>query len=826
MMIRLSKYIIVLCSIWYLNATSLPKLYYRLQGRRNVAVQQLRKLEKSGLKLTKLTLDLKYFQSCVELGLCPKFLRFKPPNLSAYKKTSNVYRQVLINQVNIIKKELKSIRNTYIKELKSIRNSISYMESLVLCNLLKKRYVASSVPVLKTHNKKLLALWKSERTRSPDCLMNLSSVKLSLLEQNVLRLGLKSHILPKKIDEEGVKVEIEKLVSNITNEYNVVISSGFKEKLRSLCKSFVSEANGVCSNKQNQLFHRTIKSLSANKEIKVCKYDKGNGVVVLNCIDYFNKLDTIVLDKSKFEEIVVNPDQTHPVISNENRIKRYIYNHVKKCVDESVCSEITPSGSQPGKLYGLCKVHKDGNPMRPVISMVGTAEYHLAKYLDTFIKPNINTLHSVNSTSAFIEKLDEFQFSDGDQLVSYDVSSLYTNVPLDESIELISNKIYSSDSLARPPFPKTVFVKLLKFSTSGLFMYKNSLFRQVDGVAMGSPLGPSIANFFLGHLEENKLFTNGNINPKLYVRYVDDIFAVFGKNESFQPFLNHINSQHPNIKFTVEESVNNVLPFLDTCIELKGDYFESFVYRKKTNTNVLLNAEATCPANWKRSVIFGAINRAKMICKSHHLFLKEVSKLKSIFASNGYSNVFFDRVYKSFTLRNEKNSSDKQEVNFRHMLKIPFVGQVSHGFKSKIMKLFLNELRIEICPIFSTVKVSNFFSLKSKTPKQITSNVVYKFTCLCDASLTYIGKTKRHFGVRSLEHLDFMKVNPVSEVKSHVKSCDVCKNCSLENFKIMKKCRSDRDAKIHEAMFIKKELPKLNLNLYNKGSLVTLYIFY
>ena len=63
--------------------------------------------------------------------------------------------------------------------------------------------------------------------------------------------------------------------------------------------------------------------------------------------------------------------------------------------------------------------------------------------------------------------------------------------------------------------------------------------------------------------------------------------------------------------------------------------------------------------------------------------------------------------------RNEKNSSDRQEVYFRHMLKIPFVGQVSHFFKSNILKLFLNELRIEIRPIFSPVKVSNFFSLKS-----------------------------------------------------------------------------------------------------------------
>ena len=80
--------------------------------------------------------------------------------------------------------------------------------------------------------------------------------------------------------------------------------------------------------------------------------------------------------------------------------------------------------------------------------------------------------------------------------------------------------------------------------------------------------------------------------------------------------------------------------------------------------------------------------------------------------------------------------------------------------------------------------------------------------------------------VRSLEHLDFTKDNPVSEVKSHIKSCNSCKQCNFENFEIMKKCKSDRDSKIYEAMFIKQELPKLNLNLFNKGSFVTLDIFY
>ena len=78
-------------------------------------------------------------------------------------------------------------------------------------------------------------------------------------------------------------------------------------------------------------------------------------------------------------------------------------------------------------------------------------------------------------------------------------------------------------------------------------MYKNKLFKQIDGVAMGSPLGRSIANFFLGHLEENKMFSVNDINPKLYVRYVDDIFAVFGNQKSYKPFLDHINVLRPNI---------------------------------------------------------------------------------------------------------------------------------------------------------------------------------------------------------------------------------------------------------------------------------------
>ena len=369
---------------------------------------------------------------------------------------------------------------------------------------------------------------------------------------------------------------------------------------------------------------------------------------------------------------------------------------------------------------------------------------------------------------------------------------------------------------------------MLKYATSGMFLYNDRLYRQIDGVAMGSPLGPSLANFFLGHLEK-KLFCNIDINPKLYVRYVDDVFAVFDKNVPFQSFLDHINNQHPNIKFTVEKSINNSLPFLNTKIQIIGDEFESCVYRKDTNTDVLLNFNAVCPLSWKRGILFGALNRAKIICSSKEAFLNEVKKLRDIFYRNGYSDTFFNKIYQSFEEKpvNVQVSNDIDvKDKFRYVLKIPYIGALSHVFKNEVVKLFHDNLKVDISPVFNTFKVANYFALKSQTPKLLTSNVVYKFTCLCDASLTYIGKTKRHLRVRCLEHLEYEKKLPKSEIKSHLNECDICKNCNFDNFQILKKSKNDQEVKINEAFCIKKENPRLNKNLFNKGSFYTLKVYY
>ena len=84
----------------------------------------------------------------------------------------------------------------------------------------------------------------------------------------------------------------------------------------------------------------------------------------------------------------------------------------------------------------------------------------------------------------------------------------------------------------------------------------------------------------------------------------------------------------------------------------------------------------------------------------------------------------------------------------------------------KFKQLFWEELRVDISPFFNSFKVSNYFSLKSRTPKFLLSNVVNKLTNLCDTNVAYIGKPKRHLIKRYLEYMTVDKLEQ-SQIKEH-----------------------------------------------------------
>ena len=113
-----------------------------------------------------------------------------------------------------------------------------------------------------------------------------------------------------------------------------------------------------------------------------------------------------------------------------------------------------------------------------------------------------------------------------------DVESLFTNVPVDETISMILDKVYRDENSPKLNIPEPALKSLLEICTkkAPFRTHRNELYVQKDGVAMGSPLGVLFANFYMGVVEE-RVF-NGSEPPNMYMRYIDDTFVVVESQEA------------------------------------------------------------------------------------------------------------------------------------------------------------------------------------------------------------------------------------------------------------------------------------------------------
>ena len=257
------------------------------------------------------------------------------------------------------------------------------------------------------------------------------------------------------------------------------------------------------------------------------------------------------------------------------------------------------------------------------------------------------------------------------------------------------------------------------------------------------------------------------------------------------------------------------LPFLDTNISVVGTNTDISVYRKETNTNLLLNFQSYAPFIYKKSLVLCFIRRAFTICSSWCLFDREISSLRDIFLKNGYPVTLFDHLLEKFLyqfLRERKTSpNDETRNKDSFTLVLPYFGQTLDNFRRKIAsfgKKFNSPIRV----VFKPFKTSFYFSLKTKCPLPLSSMVVYKYSCPL-TGLSYIGKTKRHLLSRVREH---KSPRSNSAIFNHIIEC----NCqvNLTDFSILYSANSEYDLNIAEALLIADRKPELNRNLANNGT--------
>ena len=548
---------------------------------------------------------------------------------------------------------------------------------------------------------------------------------------------------------------------------------------------------------------KALKELKLDNNRLILTADKGVALVVIDKDEYIKKAEDLLKEKT-YKKIAEDP-----TVKQKNKLINILRNiKTEGGLKEEVYRRLYPTGAGSPKFYGLPKIHKSGIPLRPIISSIGTVTYNTAKELARILKPLVGlSNHHVHNTRDFVEQIKEVKLKNEESMVSYDVTALFTSVPIPPVLKIIEEKLTNDKDLPQRTSMNTRhIIKLLEFCLrSTYFVFQGQHFEQVEGAAMGSPLSPIVANIYMEHFETKALETAPH-PPSLWKRFVDDTFVILETTYK-EEFFQHINGIEEKIQFTAENTrADGSLPFLDTLVTVKEDgSLSTSIYRKPTHTNQYLQWDSHHAIANKYSVINSLLHRAKNICSNQDQLKEELTYVERALTACKYPSWAIQRMkLKKNTPKQNRNINRTNRSNNtnRTSITVPYNKGLSESFKNIGRKYGIQVH-------FKSGKTLKDELVAPKDKDHITkkSGIIYRFKCdrlECDEE--YIGETSRTFGERYREHLKAPSpIHDHSNISGHT--------TSLENFSIVGREEQNLSRLIKESMFIRVNGPSLNKNI-------------
>ena len=372
-----------------------------------------------------------------------------------------------------------------------------------------------------------------------------------------------------------------------------------------------------------------MRQLKEDKSCMVLTTNKGVALVVIDRTDYIRKAKELLQDTSTYRTIKADPTS-----SLKSRLINMLKNiKAETGMQDNTYKKMYPTGASPPKFYGLPKIHRKNIPLRPIVSSIGSVSYGVAKELSKIIKPLMGcSIHHVQNSTQFAEEMKRNRIEQVECITSYDVTALFTSIPVPSTLDIIRSKLeHDADLSNRTSMSADNIIELRSFCLNNTyFVFQEEFYEQTRGAAMGSPISPIVANIFMEAFE-NKGIETALHSPRIGKRYVDDTFVLQDQAHK-EEFLQHINTVDPSIKFTVEEAKEDgSIPFLDTIIRPEADgTFTIGVYRKPTHTDLYLPWDSNHNIAAKYSVINTLSHRALTICSTPKLAEQELQHLENV----------------------------------------------------------------------------------------------------------------------------------------------------------------------------------------------------
>ena len=249
---------------------------------------------------------------------------------------------------------------------------------------------------------------------------------------------------------------------------------------------------------------KAIKNLKQADSIVIAPADKGNTTVVMDQAEYNGKIRILLADASTYRRVPRDPTQ-----ALEGRMNAMLLSLSRSgAVPGPLYERIRSSAGKIPLLYGLPKVHKPETSLRPIVSFVNSLTYQLSKHLVSILAPLVGKSAShVRNSAEFATFIAGQSLPRGTLLVSFDVVSLFTKVPVDLAVKGAHERLSMDTSLIeRTSLSADQVVKLLRFCLDATFLaYRGDFYQQTFGTAMGSPVSVTVANLIMEDVEQRAL---------------------------------------------------------------------------------------------------------------------------------------------------------------------------------------------------------------------------------------------------------------------------------------------------------------------------------
>ena len=493
--------------------------------------------------------------------------------------------------------------------------------------------------------------------RIPEVL-NLSKKQLSEEEKQVLQLGLRFAPTPRKMPD---PLEFfEQFQDSCLRAYNkaagtreapalpAVVAervSSMRDRLEKTAEQPAREEDKGRWLNMSSLHKRTLFALREDRTRTIKQADKGSCIVVQDTEDYIKEGLAFLDDLNTYEELQEDPLEQTARSANELLSKFKKQGLINGYTENAHRSDLKKVKEQ--RIYFLKKVHKTPMKLRPIVSCCSGPTQGISKLANTILSTYLDSVPSlVRDSTQVINCLESLKLSKKSckslTLVTLDVKNLYPSIPQ----ALGSNMALQQ---AIPTFPpaskenkrKTMLKQMLKLVLEGnTFGFAGKHFRQKKGVAMGTPVAPTLVNLFMGKVEAEALSSWEGTQPLVWLRFIDDILVLMESTKlEMQQLVSHCNERMATIQYTAKVSDTQV-NFLDVTI-FKGPRFETFgtldikTFAKAIDPHSYLHFTSANHISIKTGVLSGEFIRMLRRSSSPGIYVTACIELTQWFMNRG-----------------------------------------------------------------------------------------------------------------------------------------------------------------------------------------------